>query len=39
MYHGIYPDIAPIVRDCCAEWEVPYVHHDNIITAGLSCAK
>eukprot|EP00746_Dinoflagellata_sp_MGD_P007083 gnl/MRDRNA2_/MRDRNA2_113990_c0_seq1.p1 gnl/MRDRNA2_/MRDRNA2_113990_c0~~gnl/MRDRNA2_/MRDRNA2_113990_c0_seq1.p1 ORF type:complete len:497 (-),score=82.93 gnl/MRDRNA2_/MRDRNA2_113990_c0_seq1:153-1643(-) len=33
VHHGYLPEIAPIVRKTCKEFDVPYVHHSSILTA------
>jgi fatty acid desaturase len=33
VHHAYLPEIAPIVRKTCKEFDVPYVHHSSIITA------
>eukprot|EP00929_Paragymnodinium_shiwhaense_P067199 TRINITY_DN3382_c0_g1_i3.p1 TRINITY_DN3382_c0_g1~~TRINITY_DN3382_c0_g1_i3.p1 ORF type:complete len:467 (+),score=84.17 TRINITY_DN3382_c0_g1_i3:103-1503(+) len=33
VYHRYYPEIAPVVRQTCEEFKIPYVHFDTITEA------
>lgn len=33
IYHGYYPVIAPIVREACEEFGIPYAHYPTILHA------
>jgi len=37
--HSYYPEIAVIVRKTCKEFNIPYVHHENLINVYRSFNK
>ena len=33
IHHSFYPDLAPIVKEACHKYNVPYVHYDSFLDA------
>ena len=36
IHHTFYPEIAPIVAQCCKRFHVPYIHYDSFLAAATA---